>query len=53
MIGLEVARNLMLALLLYGTVLYLSGGTRAQQDLREAARPASEIASSSTVGTHR
>lgn len=53
MIGLEVARNLMLALLLYGTVLYLSGGTRAQQDLREAPRPTIDVASSSTVGTHR
>ncbi len=51
--GFEIARNLALALLLYGAVMYLSGGSQAQQDLRDARLAAKDGAPGSTAAPNR
>ena len=53
MIDFAVARNLILAMLLYGAVFYLSGGTRAEAQMHETAPATMNVASNSTTSLHR
>ncbi len=53
MIDFAVVRNLTLAMLLYGAVFYLSGGTRAEAQMHETAPVTMNVASNSATSPER